>query len=284
MPRYAVTGSTGHLGSLVIARMRELGIAPHDIVAVARTTAKATALTRTGLQVRYGDYSKPETLPGALDGVERLLLISGSEVGNRLAEHTNVVNAALAAGVGHLVYTSVLRADSTQLAIAPEHKATEQVIGQSSVPFTFLRNSFYTENYADQIPSYLERGAIVGAADGALISAAARADYAAACAAVLTEDGHRGAIYELGGPPFTMDDVAAAVSRRTGTELRYRNVSPRELEAMLFAAGMDGQYASFVVRIEEGIARGDVYTDSGDLARLIRRDPIPLDAALAAAA
>ena len=284
MPRYAVTGSTGHLGSLVIAGMLGLGIAPDDIVAVARTSAKATALTRTGLQVRYGDYSKPETLPGALDGVERLLLISGSEVGDRLAEHANVVNAAIAAGVGHLVYTSVLRADSTQLAIAPEHKATEQVIHQSNVPFTFLRNSFYIENYAAQIPSYLERGAIVGAADGALISAASRADYAAACVTVLTEHGHRGAIYELGGPPFTMDDVAAAVSRSTGTDLKYRNVSAQELKAILLAAGTAAQYASFVVRIEEGIARGDVYTESGDLARLIRRDPVPLAAVIAAAA
>jgi NAD(P)H dehydrogenase (quinone) len=284
MPRYAVTGSTGHLGPLVIAGMLGLGIAPDDIVAVARTPAKAAALTEAGLQVRYGDYSKPETLPRALDGVGRLLLISGSEVGNRVAEHTSVVDAAVAAGVGHVVYTSVLRADSTQLAIAPEHKATERVIRQSNVPFTFLRNSFYTENYTAQIPSYLARGAIVGAAGGALISAAPRADYAAACVTALTQNSHRNAVYELGGPPFTMDDVAEAVSRATGTHLEYRNVSPGELRDSLIAAGMDEHHAAFVVRIEEGIARGDVYTDSHDLARLIRREPTPLAAVIAAAA
>ena len=284
MPRYAVTGSTGHLGPLVIAEMLGRGIAPQDIVAIARTPAKAAALTRAGVDVRYGDYSKPETLPGALAGVEHLLLISGSEVGNRAAEHANVVDAAVAVGAGLLVYTSVLRASSTQLAIAPEHKATERVITQSGIPSTFLRNSFYTENYTAQIPVYLERGQIVGASGGALISAASRADYAAACAAALTEDGHRNVIYELGGPPFTMDDVAAAVSRVTGAELEYRDVSPGELKAILDAAGTDPRHASFVARIEEGIARGDAHTDSGDLARLIGRDPAPLAAVMAAAA
>jgi NAD(P)H dehydrogenase (quinone) len=264
--------------------MLGLGIAHGDIVAVARTPARAAALAGTGVQVRYGDYAKPETLPEALDGVERLLLISGSEVGNRAAEHANVVNAAAAAGVGHLVYTSVLRAGSTELAIAPEHKATEQVIRQSNLPFTFLRNSFYTENYTAQIPSYLARGAIVGAAGGALISAASRADYAAACVTALTQDTRRNAVYELGGPPFTMDEMAEAVSRTTGTHLEYRNVSPGELLDILIASGLDPHHASFVVRIEEGIARGDVYTDSRDLARLIRREPAPLAQVVAAAA
>ncbi len=284
MPRYAITGATGRLGPLVIAGMLKQGIAPDDIVAVARTPAKATALAAAGLQVRYGDYSKPETLPGALDGVERLLLISGSDVGDRLAQHVNVVDAAGLAGVGHVVYTSVLRAASAQLPVALSHKETERVIRQSTMSFAFLRNSFYSENYADWIPRYLAQGEIVGASNGALISPASRRDYAAVCTAVLTEDGHEGASYELGGPPITMDDVAAEVSRVTGIELKYRDVSSEQLTAILMTAGIDAQQASFMSRTEEGIARGDVYTASDDLARLIRRKPIPLAAVLDASA
>jgi NAD(P)H dehydrogenase (quinone) len=151
-----------------------------------------------------------------------------------------VVDAAIAAGAGHLVYTSVLRAGSTQLAIAAEHKATEQAITQSNVPVTFLRNSFCTENYTAPIPSYLARGATVAAAGGALTSAASRADYAAACITALTPDSHRNAASELAGPPFTMRDVAGAVSRATGTRLEYRNFSPGGRRDMLIATGGSG--------------------------------------------
>lgn len=284
MPKYGVTGATGRLGPLAITQMLELGIAPDDIVAITRTLAKAASLLDAEVTVRYGDYSKPETLSGALNGVESLLLISGSEVGNRVAEHTHVVDAAAAAGVGHLVYTSVLRADTTPLPVAPEHKATEQVIRQSRLPFTFMRNSFYTENYTDQIPYYLIRGEIVGSSDGGRISGASRADYAAACVTALTQDGHQNSVYELGGTAFTMDDVAEAVSRATGTPIAYRNVPAVELKALLIAGGADEGFASFVLEVEEGTAGGGAYTDRDDLARLIGRDSTPLAQVVAAAA
>lgn len=154
------------------------------------------------------------------------------------------------------------------------------------MPFTFLRNSFYTENYAEQIPSYLQRGEILGASDGARIPGAARADYAAAAATVLADQdgGHHNAVYELGGPAFTMAEVAAAVSQATSTTIGYRNVTPEQLQSILVNVGQNSGHATFVAEIERGTARGDVYTDSRDLSRLIGREPTPLTGVLAAAA
>ena len=276
MSTYAVTGATGHLGALAIDALLERGVAPADIVAIVRTPARADELARRGVTVRAGDYSRPDTLPAALAGVDVLLLVSGNELGQRVAQHGAVIEAAKGAGVARIAYTSVLRADTSPVVLAPEHRGTEQVLQASGVPFTILRNGWYTENYAAQIGDYLARGAIVGAAGDGRVSAASRADYAAAAAAVLIGDGHDNAIYELGGPAFSLKELAAVLAELSGTDVVYRDLSVAELTEVLVGAGLDESTARFVAALDEAVARGDLYTDSSDLARLIGRPATPL--------
>jgi NAD(P)H dehydrogenase (quinone) len=274
MSTYAVTGATGHLGALAIDALLERGVAPADIVAIVRTPARADELARRGVTVRAGDYSRPDTLPAALAGVDVLLLVSGNELGQRVAQHGAVIEAAKGAGVARIAYTSVLRADTSPVVLAPEHRGTEQVLQASGVPFTILRNGWYTENYTAQIGDYLARGAIVGAAGDGRVSAAARADYAAAAA--LIGDGHDNAIYELGGPAFSLKELAAVLAELSGTDVVYRDLTVAELTEVLVGAGLDESTASFVAALDEAVARGDLYTDSSDLARLIGRPATPL--------
>lgn len=277
MTTYAVTGATGHFGRLAIESMLEAGVAPADVIAIARTPAKLGDLVARGIDVRAADYAQPETLPGALAGVERLLLVSGSEVGQRVAQHGNVIDVAKAAGVTRIAYTSFLRADTNQNALAPEHKATELLLAASGLEHIALRNGWYIENYIDQLSQYLAQGEIVNVGGGR-VSGATRADYATAAAVVLTDDGHGDgdAVYELGGTPFTMNDLATAVTEVTGTKVAYRNVTVAELVAILETEGLNRPTAEFFAAVYEGVARGDVYTDSDDLAHLIGRPSTPL--------
>lgn len=276
MPRYAVTAATGQLGRLVVAALLDSGVPAAEVAAIVRTPAAAADLGALGVEVREGDYSRPDTLPAALDGVGVLLLISGTEIGRRVAQHAAVVDAARAAGVARIAYTSVLRADTTELVLAPEHRATEDVIRGSGLPFTFLRNGWYTEVYTAQLARYLARGHIVGATGNGRVAAAARADYAAAAAAVLTGEGHENAVYELGGTPFTMTDLAAAITEATGTRVAYEDVPAAELPGILQGDGLDEGTAQFVAALDEATARGDLDTSSADLERLIGRPTTPL--------
>lgn len=283
MTTYAVTGATGHLGTLVIEDLLAAAVPASDIVAIARSAEKAAGLAESGVVVRTADYSDPQTLPAALAGVDVLLLISGNEVGQRIPQHGAVIDAARAAGVGRIVYTSVLRADSTELSLAPEHKATEELIRASGLPFTILRNGWYTENYTERIGEYLAQGAIVAAAGDGRISAATRADFALAAAAALTGEGHQGAVYELGGPAFSLKEAAALISEVTGTEVDYRSVTADELVAILTGVGLDAGTAAFVASLDVAINRGDLETDTADLQRLIGRPATPLVDAVRAA-
>ncbi|NHC16548.1 NAD(P)H-binding protein, partial [Motilibacter deserti] len=185
MTTYAVTAATGHLGRLAVAELLRRGVPASDVVAVARNPEKAADLAEQGVTVREGDYSQPETLATALAGVDRLLFISGSEAGQRVPQHLAVVEAAKAAGVGRVAYTSILKADTAANPLAPEHKATEEALRASGVPFTLLRNGWYLENYTAQLGQYLERGEILGAAGTGRVAGAARADYAAAAVEAL---------------------------------------------------------------------------------------------------
>src|SRR4051812_40723989 len=186
----AVTGVTGLLGRLVVQELLDRGTEPADLVAVARDPARAADLAERGVQVRLGDYDRPDTLGTALTGVDTLLLVSGNEVGRRAQQHRAVVDAAVAAGVRRLAYTSITRADTTSMLLAAEHRETEELVRASGLLYTMLRNSWYVENYTSQIPTYLRQGTVVGSADDGRVSAATRRDYAAAAAAVLVESGH----------------------------------------------------------------------------------------------
>jgi NAD(P)H dehydrogenase (quinone) len=273
----AVTAASGHLGRLVVRTLLDRGFPAGEIVAGARSPEKIADLASLRVRVREADYDRPETLAEAFAGVDRLLLISGSEVGARVTQHTNAVNAAVAAGVSLIVYTSAPYADTTDLPIAPEHKATEEVIRASGVPFTFLRNSWYVENYTGNLAPALAHGAILGSAGDGKVSAAPRADFAAAAAAVLAGGEHDNTVYELGGDtPFTLSELAAEVSRQSGKEVAYRDMPPEEYAGALVAVGLPDGYAHVLAGSDVSLKEGKLLVETGDLSRLIGRPTTPL--------
>lgn len=277
-----VTGATGQLGRLVIDSLLEK--VPADQVAVAvRNPDKAAEIAARGVQVRTADYEDPDSLVAAFQGADKVLLISGNEVGKRLPQHTAVVEAAKKAGVGHLVYTSLLHADASTLGLAPEHKATEQVIRESGLPFTFLRNGWYTENYASSIAQGVETGSFTGSAGEGRVASATRADYADAAAAVLTGAGHENKIYELtGDAAWSYPELAAELTKAAGRDVAYRNVSTPEHRELLIGAGLPAGYADLLADSDRGIADGELGHTPGDLRALIGRPTTPLGEAVAA--
>ncbi|MEO3770437.1 SDR family oxidoreductase [Micromonospora sp. B9E7] len=283
MPTYAVTGATGRLGRLVIGQLLDSGVPAAEIAAIVRSPEKAADLAARGVEIRKATYDDPSTLPGAVAGVRRLLLISGDTPGQRVAQHTAVIDAAKLAGVERLVYTSILKADTTTNPLAPEHKATEEVLAASGLTYTVLRNGWYTENYTDQLPQYLSSGTILGATGGSKVSAATRADYAAAAVAALTREEDGNAVYELGGTPFTFDELAETVTEVTGTPVVHQDLSAAELASALENVGLDAGTAGFVAALDRSIAIGELVTDSDDLSRLIGRPSTPLRDAIRAA-
>ncbi|MEH1013262.1 SDR family oxidoreductase [Micromonospora sp. CPCC 206060] len=279
-----VTGATGQLGRLVVSELLSRGVPASDVVAAVRTPEKAADLAALGVVVREADYDRPETLDSAFAGADRLLLVSANEVGRRLDQHRNVIDAAVRAGVRLLAYTSLLRADTSTLPLAPEHKATEELIRASGLPFSLLRNGWYTENYTGNLAGTLAHGAVLGSAGTGRISAATRADYAAAAVTVLTGEGHENTVYELGGDQaFTLADLADEIARQTGTDVVYRDLPVEEFTAALVAAGLPEPYAAMLAACDLGIAEGELATDRDDLRRLAGRPTTSLADAVAVA-
>lgn len=279
-----VTGATGKLGRLAIQELLDRGVPAGEIVAAVRSPEKAADLAARGVQVREADYTRPETLATAFAGTDKLLLISGSEVGQRVPQHQNAVDAAVAAGVSLIAYTGVLNADTTGIALAAEHKATEEIIRGSGLPYVFLRHGWYVENYTENLAPALQHGAILGAAGEGRVAAATRADFAAAAAAVLTGEGPTNIAYELGGDePFTLAELAAEVSRQSGTEVVYRDLPADEYAKALVAVGLPEGYAGILADSDLGIARGELTTGSGHLRSLIGRPSTGLADAVAVA-
>jgi NAD(P)H dehydrogenase (quinone) len=277
-----VTGATGQLGRLVVDGLLEK-TSPGQVVAAVRDPRKADDLAARGVQVREADYDRPETLATAFAGAEKVLLISSSTPGQRLAQHEAVVKAAQEAGARHLVYTSVLAADTTKLFVAPDHKATEQVIRDAGIPFTFLRNGWYTENYAQTVQQALATGSFAGSAGEAGLGAVPRIDFAEAAVAVLTGDGHAGKTYELAGDtPWNYADFAAAITEAAGTPVTYQDVSPQQHRQLLVAAGLPEPVADMLVDADRGIRDGELAATTGDLRSLIGRPTTPLADAVAA--
>ncbi|MBY4127685.1 SDR family oxidoreductase [Rhodococcus fascians] len=280
----AITGATGNLGGLVITALIERGVSPTDIVAVVRNADKAASLAERGVEVRVADYSDTAALTSAFAGVDKVLLISGSEVGQRIAQHNNVIDAAETAGVGLIAYTSVLAADTSGISLAPEHKATEERLTASPIPAVFLRNGWYWENYLGSLGQAIDSGVWLGAGGAGKIAAATRADYAAAAAAVLTNVDQGGKIYELGGDErLTYAEFANVVADVSGKPVVYKDVSESEYAAILEGAGLPGFVATMLASADAGISRGDLDTDSGDLQSLIGRHSTPVAEVLRAA-
>lgn len=275
-PRILVTGASGQLGRLAIARLLETVPADH-VAALVRDRARAAALP-PGIRVLEGDYERPESLAAACAGVDRLLLISSSELGRRVAQHRNVIAAARQAGVGLVAYTSVLHADRSALGLAEEHRQTEAALAESGTPFVLLRNGWYTENYAGFFPVALAQGAMIGCAGEGRIAAAARADYAAAAAAVLTAaENAAGRIYELAGDTaFTLAELAAELSRQSGKAIAYRDLTQADYQAALVGAGLPAPVAALLADSDAAAAKGALFDDGKELGRLIGRATTPL--------
>jgi len=266
----AITGATGHLGQLTIQALLDAGTAPQEIVALVRSPEKAASLAAQGVQVRAADYHRPETLAPALAGVERLLLISSSDLADRVGQHRNVVEAVRQAGVKLLAYTSVLNADTSTLGLADDHRATEELIRASGVPFVFLRNGWYLENY--DLKSAVEHGAIAGAAGEGRFNPASRADYAVAAAAVLTQPGMENKVFELGGDQaITLSEMAAEVQAQSGREVAYHNMSQAAYGQMLEGVGLPVPVAQMLADSDRGLENGDPHTERRDLSTLIGR-------------
>ena len=272
-----VTGATGQLGRLVIDGLLDAGVPADGIVAAVRSPQKAADLTARGVEVREADYNRPETLASAFAGASKVLLISSSEVGQRVEQHRNAVAAAAASGAQLLAYTSILAADRSAMQLAGEHRATEELVQAAGLPYTLLRNGWYVENYTGNLATALAHGSVLGSAGEGRVAAATRADFAAAAVAVLTTDGHQNRIYELGSDEaFTLGEYAAELTRQTGKPIGYVDLSAADYTAALAGAGLPEPFAALLADSDLGIARGELTTDSGDLSRLIGRPTTPL--------
>lgn len=274
----AITGATGALGRLVLQQLAARR--PNEtVVALARSPEK---LTQAGVEGRRFDYNDAATLAPALAGVTTLLLISSSEIGQREAQHRAVIAAAKAAGVGHIVYTSLLHADRSPLSLADEHLATEAALRESGIAWTILRNGWYTENYMGSVPPALAHGAFVGSAGEGRISSAARQDYAEAAAIVLTGSGFEGKVFELAGDEaYTLADLAAELSRQSGREIPYVNMPEADYAGALAGFGLPGPLAQAIASYDAKVAEGALLDDGRELSRLIGRPTTPLSASIA---
>lgn len=277
-----VTGTSGHLGRLTVHALLARGLQPSEIVATARRTEAVKDLADLGVDTREADYDDPASLTRALAGVDRVLLISGSEPGARLSQHRNVIDAAAAAGVALLGYTSILGGAGSGLALAADHGATEDYLAASGVPHVLLRNGWYLENYTESATVPIQIGTVYGAAGDGRVHAAARADFAAAAAVVMTSEDQAGRTYELAGDSgFTMSEYAAALAAASGRTVTYTDLPADEYVATLVAAGVPAPFAEALADGDQGIARGALEDSSGTLSALIGRPTTTLVQALA---
>lgn len=277
--KIAITGASGQLGRLAIESLKTR-VDAGDIVALVRDPSKVADL---GVEAREADYHKPETLTAALQGIDRLVLISSSDFDDRAGQHQNVIDAAKETGVKHLIYTSILKADASPMIIAQDHKVTEAAIKASAIPYTFLRNGWYTENWTGSLPATVEAGALIGSAGDAKVTPATRQDYAEALATVAAGEGHEGQIYELGGAAFTLSDLAAELSKQTGKDIPYNDLPEATYKDILISFQLPEALATVIADADAQAQNGWLTDESGTLERLIGRPVTPLSSAVAAA-
>ncbi|MEJ8473906.1 SDR family oxidoreductase [Roseibium algae] len=270
----AVTGANGQLGRLVLQALADKGAT--DIRALVRSPDKAQDLASATVSVVEADYNRPDTLAAALKGVDRLLFISGSEIGQRIPQHTAVIEAAKAAGVKLIAYTSILNADTSTMILAQEHKATEALLKTSGVAHVLLRNGWYLENYAGSLGAGLQFGAIAGASGDGKIAAASRQNYADAAAAVLLSDDNSTRTYELAGnDAFTIAELAAALSSATGKDIPFNNMPQDAYAGVLEQAGLPKPFAEMIADCDVAAGKGALFSTSKDLEKLIGHPTLP---------
>jgi len=276
--KIGVTGATGQLGRLVVEQLKAK-VSADSIVALVRTPEKAAEL---GVEARAFDYTKPEGLVASLKGIDKLLLISGNEIGQRLPQHKTVIEAAKQAGVKLFVYTSILHADTSSLGLAGEHLGTEITLKASGLGYTILRNGWYTENYTGSAKGAIGAGAFIGCAGNGKIASAARVDFAAAAAVVLAGAGHENKTYELAGDAaYTLTELAAEISRQTGKTIPYNNLTEAEYAGILKSFGLPEGVAQMLADSDTGASKGGLFDDSKVLSKLIGRPTTPLANVLA---
>lgn len=277
----AVTGATGQLGRLVIQALLSK-VPAAEVVALARDPDKAADLAAQGVQVRQADYDQPATLNTALAGVDKLLLISSSELGRRLPQHRAVIEAAQRAGLQLLAYTSLLRADQSPLGLAPEHVETEALIRASGLPYVLLRNGWYSENYTASIPAALAHGALQGCSQSGAIASAARADYAEAAAVVLTTEDQAMRVYELAGDSaYTLAELAAEITRQSGKPVVYTDLAEEAYKSALLGVGLPEGIAELLANSDACAAKGALMDERHELSRLIGRPTTPIAVSVA---
>ncbi|MCW2861825.1 MAG: NAD(P)-dependent oxidoreductase [Actinoallomurus sp.] len=280
-----ITGATGQLGQKVIADLLAAGVPAGEITAIARSEEKAAGLVVMGVRLHVADYDQPETFAKAFSAEDRVLLVSGTDVGRRTAQHAAVIDAAKAAGVAQLAYVGVFGGPKAEFLLAGDHHATEKLILDSGLPYTFLRNNWYSEMYLTDLPGIVERGVIANSvAPGARIATATRDDYAAAAAVVMREDGHLNTAYELSGDiAWSQEEFAEELSRQVGKEITYTSVTGAEHKAILTGVGVPDAFADVLVDVDDAISRGLLAGTPGDLSRLIGRPTTPIADTIAAA-
>ncbi|HIB47753.1 MAG TPA: SDR family oxidoreductase [Flavobacteriaceae bacterium] len=275
--KIGITGATGQLGQLVVQKLKDKN-PDAKLVALVRNPDKAKPL---GIEAKAFDYEQPEALPKALEDIDRLVFISGSKIGKRETQHKNVINAAKQAQVKQIAYTSLLHADTSSMILAPEHLATEKMLQDSGIPHTILRNGWYTENYTAGLKQAVEQGAIIGSAGDGKISSATREDYAEAIAETIINDDHTGKTYELAGDQtFTMQDLAAEVSKQTGKNIEFVNLPEAEYAQKLQEIGLPEGMAKAFASLDYSASKNDLHDESGELARLINRPTTSLSQAV----
>ncbi|MEK0166240.1 MULTISPECIES: SDR family oxidoreductase [Pseudescherichia] len=272
----AITGATGHLGQLTLTELLKT-VPASQLVAIVRNPAKAETLAQQGVIVRQAEYGDQAALTAALEGVDKLLLISSSEVGQRAVQHRNVIDAAKAAGVKFIAYTSLLHADRSPLGLHVEHVDTEQYLAASGIPYALLRNGWYSENYLASAPAALAHGVFIGSAGEGKIASATRGDYAAAAAKVISSEGHAGKVYELAGDEaWTLSELAAELSKQSGKPVVYQNLSEADFAAALKGAGLPEAFANLLADSDAGAAKGGLFDSSRTLSTLIGRPTTPI--------
>ncbi|MET0133979.1 MAG: NAD(P)H-binding protein [Kibdelosporangium sp.] len=278
-----ITAATSQFGRVVIADLLTAGVPAGDITAVARSAEKAADLVDQGIRLHIADYDLPETFKGVFQPDDRVLLISGSDVGRRIPQHQAVIDAAAAAGVAQLAYTGVFGGPKADFLLASDHRGTEQAILDSGLPYTFLRNNWYSDLYIGELPGVLARGAIANAVvPGSRIATAPRSDYAAAAAVVLNSDGHLNKAYELSGDnAYTFEEFAEEVSRQSGKQVVHASLPAAEYLQILVGAGLPEAFAGVLVDVDDAISRGLLAGTPGDLSKLIGRPTVPIAESIA---
>ncbi len=269
-----VTGATGHLGRLIVESLLDRGVPAADITATGRSTEPLAELAARGVHVAVADFHDPATLDAAFAGADTVVLVSSGSFDDRAGQHRNAIDAAVRAGVTHLLYTSGPHARTSRLLLMADHAATEEAIEAAGIPATILRNGWYVENYTGQLPTYLEHGAVGAAGDGQ-VSVALRREYAEAAAVAATTEGHVGKVYELGGEAVTVPQLVALIGDAAGQEIAYTDVPVAALTGILVGAGFPEPVAQIFADVDRGISEGELFVDTSDLETLLGRPATP---------